>query len=131
MSLLKPTLGECLDRLSILELKVEHGGAKHHQEELDEITRLVFLKVLDERSAKRVAQLARELKIINQHLWNLTDDQRNFCLPPSWHAYEEAAARCEKGAQLLIDIREANNDRITIREKIDQLAGEFLGHEKV
>lgn len=131
MSLLKPSLGELLDRLSILELKIEHGGGAHHERELAEIRNCVFLRCLDEKPAKRVAKLAKQLKAVNEKLWYLTDEQRNFCMPSSWAAYEEAAARCEKGAELLIDIREANSDRITIREKIDMLSGDFLGHEKV
>ena len=76
MSLTRPSVGDLLDRLSILRLKIHHGGIAgkpvgHFEEERQEILQRLPPQIdfLD--------PLVEHLFFVNEALWELTDAMRD------------------------------------------------------
>ena len=106
MSLLHPTTGEIIDRLTLVELKIEHcqkNGlpCEHFLDEARELGALLFMEELP------VLKLMEELKIIHKKIWDLLETDSSSVL------------------------RAANQQRYALREAIDKLTGEWKGNEKV
>lgn len=124
MSLLHPTPGEVIDRMTIVELKIKAFEAKgkdpsaliRENEELRSfIKNLPNLKDPDD-----ITPNIRELAIINQDLWNLEDKIRSF-----------GTISTQKTAWLGGKIAVRNDQRISIIRKIDQAYGFTPIEEKV
>jgi hypothetical protein len=104
VSLMHPTVGEMIDRLTLLELKFKHGLAagkdvSHFAEETYEIA-----KALEGRWP--APAVVDEMRKIHELLWELVKNSPNWLLS-------------------------ANEARHALREKIDMIAGEYRGPEKV
>lgn len=127
MSLLNPTPGELIDRLSILDLKLYFGGAKHFNEEYKEViaqlTYQLATQVRSDEERYALVMLGGRLGIVNMLLWQATDEHKDF-LP-------EGPKDLERGADLLIRLRKLNKERVRLREEIDKLLGAYAGPEKV
>jgi len=125
MSLLKPTPGEVIDRLSVVLLKISAATEKgwpsgHFLEELSLLSHWLSenLGWQISISIPEVAHLAQ----VNQLLWQKTEDQHN---------YQEELHGPHRGADLLVEIRNLNIERNRLREEIDKRLGTWKGAEKV
>lgn len=109
MSLLHPTLGELLDRLTILDLKVEHAPERQHfHQEREAIRDAILRRFLNE-------DLLSALVVVNRRLWNCN----------------EIIAVGEPTLDLGRKMWELNLERNRLIEAINMAAGEYVGPEKV
>jgi hypothetical protein len=128
MSVLEPTVGELLDRQTILELKIRHGNKagvdtrvwRAEQAEIEErlSTRTVAFPA---EQRQLLARLTGTLESINASLWAAEDDVR-------------AAAESEIAtlAGLAKRIASLNDQRAQAVRELNRLAGESAaGNEKV
>ena len=113
MSLINPSVGDLLDRLSILRLKIHHGSiagrtVSHFEEERQEILqRLPAGLDLNDPSVEH-------LFFINEMLWELTDAMREAVEAKTaglQARYGRVILRCnDKRAQLIRQIAQQHGD---------------------
>lgn len=133
MSLLHPTLGDLIDRFSILTLKQRHSDAEHFRTEAIEIGKEVTARLarLSQLTRKEIGSLGAEVLNINTLLWDKTEEHYRedwIGLTSSAHTDE---VRGYRACELLVELRDCNKERIRLKEEIDRLSGEFRGKEKV
>ena len=118
MNLLHPTLGDLMDRLAILGLKVERDA--RFNAEFDDIKH-VILERSDRLDRKKLREHAESLRRIHEQIWNINAkfaaQLAEDGFPPPNHLGIQAWA--------------LNQDRIKILEQIDTMSGEFTRPEKV
>jgi hypothetical protein len=123
MSVLVPvSWGEVIDKITILEIKAERlsDAAKlaNVTRELDE---LVAVRDREFPGHRGLATLSAELKAINVKLWVIEDDIRD-------------CERAKDFGQTFIDLARAvyftNDERATVKRKINDLLGSALVEEK-
>ena len=69
--------GELLDKISILEIKLDKIKNKNSQEEINkEYKVLKEVKNLNINLTEKVKQLCEEIKEVNLNLWNIEDELR-------------------------------------------------------
>ncbi len=128
--LLNPSVGETLDRLSILDLKIAAAQSKkidaHHfwveREELVIKCLEPILKKAEAFDVYEYEKLKRSLATVNQKLWNLEDEART--LP---RVSDSSTAQIIRGAQL----RELTTDLNDCRADLVAKLNAFFGiHEK-
>jgi hypothetical protein len=114
--------GELLDKISILEIKVERiadPDKRHNVErELDLLTGLWHAGALEtaDITAKR-----RELKQINQSLWDIEDALRDC---------ERADDFSERFVELARSVYRTNDRRAQVKRQINELLGSNIIEEK-
>ena len=135
MRLLEPGIGEIVDRLSILNLKVLFGrekglGTSHFEREQTGLLAKIRSRTLN----GPWFQMALELAAINAALWHAEDDLRYLrLLPderramwagfgPNWH---------QEIADLAIRIQVLNDKRSDLVAAINKEAGDGDGAEKL
>ena len=122
MSLLRPTLGDLLDRHCIVSLKLLHGGAKgrmvsHFIDEFEDLSKALWGK-------DRVKEdLAQALANVHRQLWRAQDKLESFEKLDDVNVYDVAYTAFE--------IRKLNRERARLKKAIDKESGEFLGEEKI
>ena len=127
MSLLKPTLGDLIDRLAVVELKIEaieaagKSGGNHFRVERDGIRLALYPKcdIFRHANLPEVAQLA----VAHREMWGLTDRMSRFLDVTPDNALEVGWI----GLQLF----KLNKRRAELKEAIDRAAGEYQGPEKL
>ena len=113
--LVEVSVGELLDKISILEIKKDKI---EDQEKLEYI--LDELSILKEefknniKSDKKLDELYQSLKIINARLWVIEDDKRNC---------EKEKDFTENFIKLSRDVHILNDDRAQIKLKINEHTG--------
>jgi len=124
VSLAKPTLGEILDRLTILSLKVLHGrqagkAVGHFEEEQRVLATL--------ECAKRPHGLSHlpllDLAAVNAALWHAEDDLREYRIKV--REFDEHAALA-----VAFRIQDLNDQRACLIQEINKASGEWQGAEK-
>jgi hypothetical protein len=128
MTLLNPTTGELLDRLSILKLKILNGQklGKYIQHFLDEQNEILEALAAKEDAGIDIEEalvIGRELEQANTMLWKRTDEHK--------YAVEQVTMSFVELYELLAALWEANSSRCSLRARIDRSTGEFQGDEKV
>lgn len=123
MSVLVPvSWGEVIDKITILEIKAERLS---DPVKLDNVTR-----ELDELAAVRerefpnhagLAELAGELKAINEKLWVVEDDLRDL---------ERAKDFGPRFIELARAVYYTNDERAAVKRKVNDLLGSTLVEEK-
>ena len=113
--LVEVSVGELLDKISILEIK---------QEKIKDLEKLKFINdehsilkdQLDNnvKSDEKLNTLFQSLKDINAKLWVIEDDKRQ---------YEKEKDFTEKFIKLSRDVHFLNDDRAKIKLKINNLTG--------
>ena len=114
MSILKPTLGQLVDRLALLYVKAgkaEEAGkpAAHFDEE-----RIQVRVELERRGRQGYAKHFAELIQLHADMWPLVE-------------------RADAGDESVsaVELHRLNRRRAEVREEIDKLYSEFAGPEKV
>jgi hypothetical protein len=109
------SIGELLDKISILEIKKEKI---RDQEKLKFITdeHSILKKQFDKnvKSNEKIEKLFQSLKDINSKLWVIEDDKR-FC--------EKEKDFTEKFIKLSRDVHFLNDDRAKIKLEINNITG--------
>ncbi len=111
-------LPEILDRLSILKLKIERIGEPHLQKELEE-----YERALDDFKAREIfinENWLVDLYNLNSQIWDLESDIRKG---------KEGELGLEEVGRRAIEIRNINNKRVAVKNKIVEKTG--LGFKDV
>ena len=110
--LIEVSIGELLDKLSILEIKLEKITDKESlkiiQKEYDSLKKVRF----DTADKEKYKDLYKELKSINEKLWNIENEKR-LC--------EKESDFTEKFIMLSRDVHFNNDKRAKIKSEINKL----------
>jgi len=113
--LVEVSVGELLDKISILEIKKEKIKAPEKLEYiLDELSILKEEFKNNIKSDKKLDELYQSLKIINARLWVIEDDKRKC---------EKEKDFAENFIKLSRDVHILNDDRAKIKLKINENTG--------
>ena len=129
MSLLKPSLGDLIDRFSILTLKKRYSDSEHFREESIAVGTAVTerMKGLSILLRKEIGALGIDVLNVNTLLWKRTDEHYQT----DWCSVDYDSQTSDRACKLLVEIMNLNKERIRLKEEIDKLSGEFLGREKI
>ena len=113
--LVEVSVGELLDKISILEIKKDKIKDPEKLEYiLDELSILKEEFKNNIKSDKKLDELYQSLKIINARLWVIEDDKRNC---------EKKKDFTENFIKLSRDVHILNDDRAQIKLKINEHTG--------
>ena len=113
--LVEVSVGELLDKISILEIKKDKIKDSEKLEYiLDELSILKEEFKNNIKSDKKLDELYQSLKIINARLWVIEDDKRNC---------EKEKDFTENFIKLSRDVHILNDDRAKIKLKINEHTG--------
>ena len=113
--LVEVSVGELLDKISILEIKKDKIKNPEKLEYiLDELSILKDELKNNIKSNAKLDQLYQSLKIINARLWVIEDDKRKC---------EKEKNFTENFIKLSRDVHILNDDRAKIKLKINELTG--------
>ena len=107
--------GELLDKISILEIKLEKVKGKTNQEEINKEYKI--LKEVQNSSIKvseKLKVLFKEIKVVNLNLWNVEDKLR-IC--------EKNKDFGQNFIKLARDVYLNNDKRSRIKSKINEVSG--------
>ena len=107
--------GELLDKISILEIKLEKVKGKTNQEEINKEYKI--LKEVQNSSIKvseKLKVLFKEIKVVNLNLWNVEDKLR-IC--------EKNNDFGQNFIKLARDVYLNNDKRSKIKSKINEVSG--------
>ena len=120
--LIPVSIGELADKLTILEIKAERiedaGKRAHVQVELEGL-RALWAPL--ERAQEALAPLKRDLRAINERMWDVQDALR---------AKEAAQAFDGEFVTLARAVAQRNGERIAVKNTINRLAGSRFIEEK-
>lgn len=133
--LLNPRLGELLDRLTILRLKILHGapqpgsGALDHFR-MEEAQINMLLDRMGYPNDNDVLLCAVKLQQCNAKLWELEDEMAEFSKVDGWgDKYTDNVAFAI--ANTAVEIWRMNQERNRLIYEINQLTGDKSGPEKL
>ena len=132
MRLINYGTGEILDRLTILDLKIQHGGegqVDHFRNE-----RSALLAKAAPQNTQAWFPLALKLAMVNGLLWRAEDELRSLRNRPEparaqWVGFGKTWI--EEVAGVAVRIQELNDARALCVQEINKLTGENLGPEKI
>tara|TARA_B100001179_G_C18209418_1_gene240780 strand:+ start:64 stop:465 length:402 start_codon:yes stop_codon:yes gene_type:complete len=109
------SVGELLDKISILEIKLEKIKDKQSHEEINkEYKILKQAQNLNVELTEKLKYLSNEIKEINQNLWNIEDELR-IC--------EKNKDFGQSFIKLARDVYLNNDKRSKIKSKINEVSG--------
>ena len=115
--------GELLDKISILEIKLDKIKDKNNQEEINkEYKVLKEAKNLNINLTEKVKQLCEEIKEVNLNLWNIEDELR-IC--------EKRKDFGEKFTKLARGVYLNNDKRSKIKSEINKILGSNIKEIKL
>jgi len=115
--------GELLDKISILEIKLDKIKNKNSQEEINkEYKVLKEVKNLNINLTEKVKQLCEEIKEVNLNLWNIEDELR-IC--------EKRKVFGEKFTELARGVYLNNDKRSKIKSEINKILGSNIKEIKL
>jgi len=115
--------GELLDKISILEIKLDKIKNKNSLEEINkEYKALKEAKNLNINLTEKVKQLCEEIKEVNLNLWNIEDELR-IC--------EKRKVFGEKFTELARGVYLNNDKRSKIKSEINKILGSNIKEIKL
>ena len=115
--------GELLDKISILEIKLEKIKDKKSHEEVNKEYRILKeAKNLNINLTEKVKQLCEEIKEVNLNLWNIEDELR-IC--------EKRKDFGEKFTELARGVYLNNDKRSKIKSEINKILGSNIKEIKL
>ena len=115
------SVGELLDKLTILEIKLEKIRDKDSLKIIEKEYQALKNTDLSEIDKKQYKSLFDELKSINRKLWDIENEKR-LC--------EKKSDFGEKFIQISRDVHFMNDKRAKIKSKINQLSGSNIREVK-
>ena len=125
MPLLVPiSVGELLDKISILELKMAAaaGEPAKHANVLREFTALDEVRRIRVPASTQLSELYAELQSVNRSLWEIEDDIRE---------HEREDRFDARFIELARSVYRENDRRAAIKRQINDLTGSELVEEKI
>lgn len=125
MPLLVPiSVGELLDKISILELKIAAAAddPAKHANVLRELAGLDQVRRGQVPSSAEIAALYADLQSVNRSLWEIEDQIRE---------HERAGRFDDRFIQLARSVYRENDRRAAIKRQINDLTGSELVEEKI
>lgn len=134
MRLLRPSPGECVDRRTILQIKMRKAvklgaNCKHFADEdqqLQSYLESIWLQNLADGTCRRVEKFSLELQKVNEALWDLENRIRQLRSLSD----EKRRERTEEIVSVALAIPELNDERARLVAAIDSLFG-INGQEKL
>lgn len=124
--LINPGLGDYLDRLSILALKILHGRvAGKDVEHFEREGNAVLVKTRTAVDPASYMELYSQLAAVNAALWYATDALRDVA------ARAFPVSSSEEAGRLGIQILRLNDQRAVLVDQLNKLAGDTTGPEKL
>jgi Family of unknown function (DUF6165) len=111
--------GELIDRITILEIKVERLGEPSARE--NATRELALLRMEFARPSEGLAPLQTELAAVNRRLWDIENDIRRKEASKTFDAEFIALARA---------VYRTNDERSRIKRAINELLGSSIMEEK-
>lgn len=123
MPLLVPiSVGELLDKISILEIKAEAiGDPAKHANVMHELAALDAVRQGEVAALPELDALYSELQSVNRQLWRIEDDIR---------AIERTGLFDERFIELARSVYRNNDERAALKRRINQLTGSEIVEEK-
>lgn len=121
--LVNPGLGDVLDRLSILSLKILHGEFARRDVTHWKTERAQLLPQVHARTGGSWFSPALELAAVNSALWHAEDDLRKYRSEPDYMNNTSVIT-------VAFRIQELNDQRAQLIGQINELAGDARGSEK-
>jgi hypothetical protein len=114
-----------IDRLTILDLKLQHGGGDHFRNEHAALeTRLVSAPI-----TRAILLALLDLAMVNGLLWRAEDDLREWRDQAALGGTDDAARR--EIVEIAFQIQALNDRRAALVETINKRTGEHRGEEKL
>lgn len=122
-NILHPTIGDLIDRFTILELKIQYCPTTTSKEhfisewrEIEERLRPLYPRF------EGLSALHDELMKTNRDLWTIVDEHRDW-----YNSYQDLY----RAARILEDLWGLNSMRRRLMSSIDKLTNTWAGEEKV
>ena len=107
--------GELLDKISILEIKLDKIKNKNSQEEISKEYRILKeAQVSNIKTTEKIKQLFREIKEVNLNLWDIENEIR---------IYEKKKDFSKKFTELSRSVYFNNDKRAKIKSEINEILG--------
>lgn len=116
------SIGELIDKITILEIKAERiGDATKLANVRTELGGLLPLFARQQASQPALDALKQSLKAINERMWDIQDQLRD----------KEAAQQFDDAfVQLARGVYQTNGERVQVKNEINRVAGSALVEEK-
>ncbi len=116
------SIGELIDKITILEIKAERiGDATKLANVRTELGGLLPLFAKQQASQPALDALKQSLKAINERMWDIQDQLRD----------KEAAQQFDDAfVQLARGVYQTNGERVQVKNEINRVAGSALVEEK-
>ena len=123
MPLLVPiSVGELLDKISILEIKAEAiSDPAKLANVMRELAALDAVRRREVAALPELAALFAELQAVNRRLWRIEDDIR---------AIERAGQFDDRFIELARSVYRCNDERAVVKRRINELTGSEIVEEK-
>ena len=124
MPLLAPiSVGELLDKISILEIKAEAiSDPAKLANVMRELAALDAVRRREVAALPELAALFAELQAVNRRLWRIEDDIR---------AIERAGQFDDRFIELARSVYRCNDERAVVKRRINELTGSEIVEEKL
>jgi hypothetical protein len=134
MQLLRPSPGECIDRQTILQIKIQEAtkagsDGRHFRDEDKELQLYLertWFQAAQGEVVKRLELFSADLKKVNQSLWDLENKIRYLKSLPK----EKRDKRTEDIVSIALAIPELNDERARLVGIINSLFG-LMAQEKL
>ena len=114
--------GELLDKISILEIKLDKFKNKNSQEEISKEYRILKeAQVSNIKTTEKIKQLFREIKEVNLNLWDIENEIR---------IYEKKKDFGKKFTELSRTVYFNNDKRSKIKSEINKILGSNIKEMK-
>jgi hypothetical protein len=133
MRLLNYGAGEITDRLTILSLKILHGGAEERTKHFRDERAALLTKLRGRESVGGWLDQALMLGAVNGALWQAEDELRDWRARWGAASLGESyiASTAREAALVAFRIQELNDQRAALLQQINALTGETAGPEKL
>lgn len=116
------SIGELIDKITILEIKAERiGDAAKLANVRTELDSLLPLFEGQRSSQPALEALKLRLKAINERMWDIQDQLRD---KEAAQAFDDAFVQLARG------VYQTNGERVQVKNEINQVAGSVLVEEK-
>jgi len=116
------SIGELIDKITILEIKAERiGDAAKLANVRTELDGLLPLFEGQRSSQPALEALKQRLKAINERMWDIQDQLRD---KEAAEVFDDAFVQLARG------VYQTNGERVQVKNEINQVAGSALVEEK-
>jgi len=116
------SIGELIDKITILEIKAERiDDAAKLANVRTELDGLLPLYATQRSNQPALEALKQQLKVINERMWDIQDQLRN---KEAAQVFDDAFVQLARG------VYRTNGERVQVKNEINRMAGSALVEEK-